>query len=103
MDRLKRKEDFDRVFKKGNRAFSNNLTMIYLKSDSLKVGYTVSKKHGGSVERNRIKRLLRASFNNFKEKINGNYYIVFMPKVCESYTYDGFLKSMDYILKKSGI
>lgn len=101
--RLKRREDFDLVFKKGNRVFSDNLTMLYIKSKELKIGYSVGKKHGGSVQRNRIKRLLRASFFNKSKKIKDNYYIVFLPKVKEEYTYQGFMSSMDYLLKKSGI
>ena len=57
--RLKRSVDFDKVFKKGKRAFSNSLTLVYFKTESLKAGFAVSKKHGKSVKRNRIKRLLR--------------------------------------------
>ena len=60
--RLKKEKDFNLVFKKGKRAFSSKLTLVYLPSDEIKVGYAVSKKHGGSVVRNRIKRLLRESF-----------------------------------------
>lgn len=101
--RLKRKEDFERVFKKGKRVYSRNLTLLYIESDGLKIGYSVSKKHGCSVMRNRVKRLLRASFFNFKDEIKGNYHIVFLPKVEESYDYEDFCKSMKCLLKKSGL
>ena len=57
--RLKREKDFSLVFNKGKRLYSSALSMIYLPADALKAGFAVSKKHGGSVKRNRIKRLLR--------------------------------------------
>ncbi len=101
--RLKRKEDFEKVFKHGKRVYSQNLTLLYIESNELKIGYSVSKKHGCSVKRNRVKRLLRASFFNFKDNVAGNYYIVFLPKVSNEYDYEGFCKSMRYLLKKSGL
>lgn len=101
--RLKRKEDFDLVFHKGTRVFANNLTLVFIKSDKLKIGYSVGKKHGGSVERNRIKRLLRASFFEYRDRIINPCYIVFVPKPENEYSFKNFNKSMEYVLKKSGL
>ena len=69
----------------------------------LKAGYSVSKKHGKSVTRNRIKRLLRAAFNALKKEISGGYIMIFLPKVREDYRFDVFLKEMRYLLEKEGI
>ena len=101
--RLKRSEDFDRVFKKGTRVFSNSLTLIYLSADSLKVGYAVGKKHGGSVKRNRIKRLLRESFRSYLPRLKNRFFFVFIPKVKEEYTLKSFHGDMGYLLKKAGM
>ena len=103
--RLKREKDFDLVFKKGKRLFSKNLTVVFYQSDSLKAGYAVSKKHGKSVQRNRIKRLLRESFRSFVPKINQNFFFVFIPKVLnnkDDYTLSSYVESMEYLLKKGG-
>ena len=102
-NRLKKEKDFKAVFNKGKRLFSSNLTLVYLPSDSLKVGYAVSKKHGGSVIRNRIKRLLRESFRSFIPEIGQNFFFVFIPKVKDEYTLEEFKESMAYILKKGRI
>ena len=102
-NRLKKEKDFKAVFNKGKRLFSSNLTLVYLPSDSLKVGYAVSKKHGGSVQRNRIKRLLRESFRSFIPEIGQNFFFVFIPKVKDEYTLEEFKESMAYILKKGRI
>ena len=100
--RLKKDKDFKAVFNKGKRLFSSELTLIYLPSDQLKVGYAVSKKHGGSVMRNRIKRLLRESFRSFIPSIGQNFFFVFIPKIKEEYSLKEFSKSMTYILNKGG-
>ena len=77
--------------------------MMYHKARSLKVGFSVSKKHGKSVERNRIKRLMRASFQRLKGRVKPCYYIVFLPKVAESYTFDSFYEDMASMLEKEGM
>ena len=81
--RLKKEKDFDFVFKKGKRLFAFGLTMLYCPSNELKVGFAVGKKYGGSVKRNRIKRILRESFRSFLPELRQNFFFVFMPKVQE--------------------
>ena len=100
--RLKTQKDFSSVFKKGKRLFSSSLTLVYLSADAFKVGYAVSKRHGGSVKRNRIKRLLREAFRSFACDISGNFFFVFIPKEKEEYSLAVFLKDMKYLLKKGG-
>ena len=87
--RLKKNNDFQRLFKKGNRAYSRLLTVIYLpaKGDKPVMGIALSKKHGKAVKRNRIKRLIRACYSNNLDKLNGSYYMIIMPKICEDYCY----------------
>ena len=101
--RLKSEKDFSLVFKKGKRLCSSALIMIIIPSDQLKAGFAVSKKHGGSVKRNRIKRLLRESFRSFLPEIRQNFFFVFIPKVEKEYSLDIFKKNMNYLLIKAGI
>lgn len=68
--------------------------MLYIKSDQLKIGYSVSKKHGHAVVRNRIKRLLRAAAREVFKDYEAPLHIVFMPKKSDEYSYDEFLKDM---------
>lgn len=98
--RLKRNCDFEKVFKNGKRVFGKSLTLIYIKSKDLKIGYSVSKKHGKAVERNRIKRLLRAVVREERPLIFGNYHIVILPKVSNFYSFDLFKADIKKILKK---
>ena len=100
--RLKKEKDFNLVFKKGKRLYSESLTVIYFPSKEIKEGFAVSKKHGKSVKRNRIKRLLRESFRSFIPYFGQNFFFVFIPKVKEDYSLNEFKKNMQYLFKKGG-
>ena len=58
---LKRNKQFRQVYRKGKSVGSRQLVLIYARSraDKVHVGFSVSKKLGNSVSRNRIKRRLR--------------------------------------------
>ena len=98
--KLKKQKDFDLVFNKGNRVYSKSLTLLFIKNDSVKIGISVSKKHGKAFLRNRIKRIIRACMINFTSKFNDNYYVVIVPKVLNEYSYQVFLQDLEYTLKK---
>ena len=99
--RLKKTKDFDLVFRKGKKLYSNSLTLVYLKSEELKVGFVVGKKHGKAVKRNKIKRLLRESFRSLLPIYKQDFFFVFLPKVRDDYTLDTFKRDMEYLLKKA--
>ncbi len=97
--RLKKEKDFSLVFSKGKRLFSDALTLVYIPADELKCGYAVGKKHGGSVKRNRLKRLMRESFRSFAPLLRKNFFFVFIPKIKE-HSFEEIQKSMEYIFRK---
>ncbi len=101
--RLKKEKDFNRVFNKGKKLYSSSLTLIMLPAENIKVGYAVGKKHGKSVKRNRIKRLLRESFRSFVPILKQDFFFVFIPKVSEDYTLENFKENMKYLFSKGGV
>ena len=98
--RLKKQADFQRLFNKGKRAFTPTLSVIYRPSEKMTMGISIGKKHGKSVQRNRIKRLLREAFRAVVEDIKGTYSIVLIPKVNEEYSVKNFERQLRCIIKK---
>ncbi|HIZ02755.1 MAG TPA: ribonuclease P protein component [Candidatus Borkfalkia avistercoris] len=101
--RLKKNSDFQKLFARGKKAFSPALIVLYLPAKDIRLGICVSKKHGKSVKRNRIKRLLREAFRAVLPKIKGNYAFILIPKQSEEYSLDKFYRSLCSSLKKEGL
>jgi len=83
--RLLRHADFERVYKQGRRHFAAHMTVFYLRRDELqpqglRVGFTVGRVLGGSVQRNRMKRRLREAvrLSGFPPEVSAD--VVINPK-----------------------
>ena len=92
--RLKKNSDFQKVFRRGKKVFSPYITLLYYPSNETTFGIAISKKYGKAVKRNRIKRLIRASFAKSLPELNGAYTIVALPKISEEYTFENFEKGI---------
>ena len=101
--RLKKQSDFDKIFQKGKRAFSPTLTMICRPHNQTTMGISVGKRHGKSVQRNRIKRLIREAFRHTCAEMKNTYAIVIIPKVNEKYTYASFKRDLQWMIKKENL
>ena len=101
--RLKKQADFQRLFQKGKRAFSPSLTVVYTKAEKMTMGISVGKKHGKSVMRNRIKRLLREAFRSVQKDMKGVYRVVLIPKVADEYSLKTFERHLQCMIKKENL
>ena len=100
--RLKNKKDWDKVFKNGKRVYTSTFSLVYIenKEECLKAGFAVGKKHGGSVKRNRIKRLFREAFRTFIPQLEQNFFFVFIPKINVEVFLEDIKKDMQFALFK---
>jgi ribonuclease P protein component len=94
--RLLRHADFERVYKLGRRHFSPSMTVFYWQrqdahlkeahvdakppAKGLRIGFTVSRAHGGAVVRNRMKRRLREAVRLSRPTVGPNADVVINPK-----------------------
>ena len=67
------------------------------------MGISIGKKHGKSVQRNRIKRLIREAFRLSAPLLKGSYSIVIVPKVQETYSFETYYKHLQWIIKKENL
>ena len=77
--RIRHREVFSRLSKEGTYVRSHGLWCSLLLDDSLEIahiGYAIGRQVGGAVERNRIKRQLRALFGAKSSQLRPGWYLV---------------------------
>jgi len=97
VDRIRRKSDFDAVFRRGRRHPTPLLSLIVLKREPgrKRLGLSVSGKAGGSVERNRIKRWAREVFRRNRDSFpEGADVVVVVTRPMPNATFDEFRSTM---------
>lgn len=85
-ERLKKSWEFQRAYKKGKK-YWDTYFVIYVYRTQLsqpRLGVTVSKKVGISVQRNRVKRLIREAFRMLKSELQPQYDIVVVGRPAAS-------------------
>ena len=84
--RISRSHDFDAVYRRGKSAANRHLVVYAFRRDEPadatipRLGLSVSRKVGGSVERNRIKRVLREQFAQIEHRLPAGVDVVVIAR-----------------------
>lgn len=98
--RLRKNSAFQYVFRRGRSVACRHLVLLTAKSRELKIGFSVSKKVGGAVIRNLVKRRLRACFRPVLGDLKAASYVIVARPTAAGATFRELEKSVIYLLKK---
>ncbi len=79
---LKQNRDFQRIYKKGSYK-AGRFLVVYARENRLdynRIGIATGKRFGNSVQRNRVKRLIRESYRKIASEYKKGYDLVFMVR-----------------------
>ena len=106
-NRLKEGKDFNYVYKKGRSAFLEGMFVKFLENGRgvSRVGFSVGLKFSKkAVDRNKIKRLLRAIMRQETKNMKKGFDVIIVPqKIKEGETYGEIEEKVKNILKKAGL
>ena len=98
--RLKKNRAFQYVYRRGHSVACRNLVMLLAPGRELKVGFSVSKKTGNAVTRNRIKRRLRECFRPYLGGVKTGLYVIVARTSAAEAAFEDLRKDVRYLLKK---
>ena len=98
--RLQKNRAFQYVYRKGHSVACRDLVLLFAKSRELRVGFSVSKKVGKAVTRNKVKRRLRECFRPFLGDVKTGLYVVVARPSAAKAAFGDLQKDLRYLLKK---
>lgn len=100
--RLQKNKAFQYVYHRGRSAACRDLVMLVAKGRGMKVGFSVSKKVGNAVTRNKVKRRLRECFRPYLGDVKSGLYVVVARPSAAAASFSSLQKDVRYLLKKHG-
>lgn len=101
--RIRKNGQFQYVYRRGTASSCREMTLIYIRASRLQVGFSVSKKVGKAVIRNKVKRRLRAAFSTQLKDLKCGYYVFAVKPLAAEADYRTLLGSMKYLLRRQNL
>ncbi len=104
--RLRKRREFSYTYKSGKSLANSCLVLVYRKNrlDVSRVGFSISKKFGNAVHRNKIKRRLREIYRKRIDEIKTGYDLIFVVRVgAREASFAKLENRMENLLKRAGL
>lgn len=104
--RLGRNKEFQRVYRRGKNFGCRQFGLVVCRGNKteLKIGFSVSKKLGNSVQRNLLKRRMREQFRAVQARVPRGYRIIIIARQPASLcSYDEIGSAMRYLLGRANL
>lgn len=101
-EHLRRSADFRRVYDR-RRSVSDPLLIVYgceNELDHLRLGLSVSRKFGGAVQRNRLRRLYREAFRLTRTEMPVGIDLILIPRTAKPPTLEALRASLPRLVKQ---
>ncbi len=98
--RIRKNGQFQYVFRKGKGVSTPHILLTYVRAGRLQVGFSVSKKVGNAVTRNRVKRRLRECFRLRLPALQKGFYIFSARPSAAEQSYHQLGHDMDKLLSR---
>jgi len=103
---LRRNKEFRYVYRKGKSVSDGSMVLIYVptRMPRLRVGFSISKKVGNSVQRNLMKRRMKEAFFSMFGSVSQKCLLVFVPRdSARDLSFVQIHASMGRLLRRAGL
>lgn len=100
--RLGPNRQFSYVYRRGKRASCRELTLLFVKNNQKRVGFSVSKKVGVAVVRNRTKRRLKECVRPLLPQMRSGLYVFVARPEAANCTFQELNTRVNHLLGKVG-
>jgi ribonuclease P protein component len=98
--RVRKNRQFQYIYRKGKSTACREMVLIYVKASKLQAGFSVSKKVGNAVIRNKVKRRIRECFRLQMHELREGYYVFSARPAAADADYQALRRAMSVLLRQ---